>query len=187
MNKNLELRNRKERSLKLSRLKELLRYDPESGEFTRLEDRGGARAGSVAGCLNSGNGYVYIAICGVNFLAHRLAFYYVEGYFPEHEIDHENGVRDDNRWKNLSHKTRSCNLRNSGMQVNNTSGIKGVCWEKARKKWLAQIRNGKKVINLGHYASKLEAAKARHTAELKYGYNSCRKQSSALDFININT
>ena len=70
------------------------RYDPETGLFFRF---GSAR---VLGSLNS-DGYVKIKMRGQTVLAHRLAWFYVHGVWPEFVIDHRNEVRHDNRIRNL--------------------------------------------------------------------------------------
>ena len=78
------------------RLKELLHYDPETGYFTwKISPNNAVKVGSVAG--TSMNNYIRIIIDHKAYLAHRLAFLYMEGYFPEHEVDHINRIRDDNR------------------------------------------------------------------------------------------
>jgi hypothetical protein len=94
------------------RLKELLHYDPETGIFTNLTQRGGhAKKGAVAGTKNS-IGYVCIRIDYDQYRAHRLAWLYVYGEFPEKFIDHMNEIRDDNRIINLRLATHQENLHN---------------------------------------------------------------------------
>ena len=88
-----------------ARLKKLLSYNTDTGEFRwRVTRRGAARAGSVAGCVRH-DGYVRIAIDGKRYLAHRLAWLYVHGELVP-ELDHANGVRSDNRLDNLRPATR---------------------------------------------------------------------------------
>lgn len=142
------------------RLKELLYYDPETGIFTRLVGRSGprARAGDVAGCDN-GKGYIRIYVDGKPYKAHRLAWFYMHGEWPE-EIDHRNGERADNRLSNLRPVTRQQNNLNQSIYRSNTSGLKGVSFYKATGKWKAQIQvNGRK-IGLGYYQTKEQAHQA---------------------------
>lgn len=82
------------------------------------------------------------------------------GEWPPDEIDHINGVRDDNRWVNLRIATRGQNLCNARRRSDNTSGYKGVCWDANKGKWLASITINRKNKFLGHY----ETPEAGHEA-----------------------
>ncbi len=86
--------------LSIQRLKELFHYDAETGIFTRLKTAGGMVTGSIAGSLNP-MGYLRVSIDHERYLCHRLAWLYSYGSWPEHEIDHINGIRTDNRLCNL--------------------------------------------------------------------------------------
>lgn len=136
------------------RVRELLRYDPESGVFTRrirTSTNGTSNVGDIAGGFK-GNGYVVIKIDGKQQQAHRLAWVYMTGEWPENDIDHINGVKTDNRWANLRAATRSENIINAGKPITNTSGFKGVSWHKGRgKKWKAQIQFKGKSFTLGYF------------------------------------
>lgn len=119
------------------RLKHLVRYNPETGVFTALKSRGvNVKCGDVLGTLNKG--YLRFAIDGKNYPAHRLAFLYVYGVSPK-EIDHINGIKNDNRIINLRKCTRSQNTGNTGLRSTNTSGERGVYWDKSREKWYVQV------------------------------------------------
>lgn len=122
-----------------SRLKELLHYDPNTGTFVWRSARQGVRVGGVAGCIN-GNGYQLICVDYRLYMSHRLAWLYVYGAWPEHEIDHINGIRDDNRIANLREATRAENAQNRAKQSNNTSGLIGVHWDSTKRKWISQIK-----------------------------------------------
>jgi hypothetical protein len=143
-----------------ARLKELLHYEPETGEFfwrTRSGTRGPDLAGRRAGCITS-NGYWYICIDGKIYSGHRLAWLYVHGYFPK-ELDHINRIRSDCRIVNLREATRSQTRMNSGVRQNNPSGFKGVLWLKECK-YRAQIGFRGKIVNPGQYKTAREAARA---------------------------
>jgi hypothetical protein len=86
------------------------------------------------------------------------------------DVDHINGNRLDNRRENLRFCNQSQNLANSKLQVNNTSGYKGVCWNKRIKKWHSQVGSRKNRKNLGEFNTAEEAAKAHDEAAKKlYG------------------
>lgn len=132
-------------------LKEILHYDPETGIFTWLAVMGRARPGHRAGHVNNVLGYVLIKIRTRRYLAHRLAWLYIHGYLPPDDTDHINGIRGDNRISNLRPATRSENTINQGIRCNNTSGYKGVYWDKQREKWHARCRADGKTYYLGRF------------------------------------
>lgn len=79
---------------------------------------------------------------------------------PSGFVDHKNQIRDDNRWSNLRHATPAQNVANSRIRSHNSSGYRGVSWEKSRGKWKAYGRVGGVLKNLGRYNDVLEAAAA---------------------------
>lgn len=161
------------------RLKKLLHYEPSTGVFTWIvAPANQINVGDRAGCLN-GHGYRHICIDRKHYKASRLAWLYIEGYSPEFDVDHQNRIRDDDRWCNLRHVSRQCNTRNCGMRKNNSSGVTGVSWYKRASKWRAQIRVNRKSLHLGSFESKTEAVEARWNAEKKYGFPNCNSSSSA--------
>lgn len=166
------------RMITQKRLKELLHYDPKTGIFTRRISRGPAKAGDQAGWINS-RGYRCIEIDWKSYNASRLAWLYMEGYFPEHDIDHINRVRDDDRWCNLRHVSRQCNVRNCGNPCDNTSGVKGVYWFRRDKKWQARIAVNNKEHHLGLYNDFDNAVCARLAAEQCLGWQGCDSSSPA--------
>lgn len=144
-------------SLTASRLREVLRYDPETGVFHRLTDGGGVKAGSVAGCVQR-VGYVVIRIDDVLYYAHRLAWLYVTGSWPEDIVDHMDGNRANNRIKNLREASPKVNAQNvRRAQKNNKSGLLGVSWSKADKCWKAQIYSNGKGKCIGYFRTASEA------------------------------
>lgn len=168
-----------------SRLKELLYYDPETGIFTWLISRGwSAKAGQVAGGICKISGYRHICIDGRSYPASRLAWFYMEGYWPENLVDHHDRIRHNDKWCNLRHVTPVCNAINCGIVKNNKSGITGVCWNKAMKKWESQIQVLGKKIHLGHFKSKFDAAHVRWNAEVEHGFPNCNTTSSAYLYLN---
>ena len=84
------------------------------------------------------------------------------------KVDHINGNGLDNRKSNLRLATTSQNNCNCGIQSNNTSGFKGVCWKKQTKKWMAKIVKNGKQINLGYFSDINLAKEAYNKAARKY-------------------
>jgi hypothetical protein len=150
-------------ALTSERLRELLFYNPETGVFTWRVDRQRSRAGTTAGSVMN-TGYVRIVIDQQKFFAHRLAFLYMEGSFPEVQVDHIDHDRKNNQWTNLRKATRTENLRNRTIQANNTSGIKGVSRRSKSTKWTAQIVAKGRTINLGTFETIEEATKVYRKA-----------------------
>ena len=157
--------------LTADRLRELFRYDPETGTFTRLVARSSnAKAGAIIRGCKTPFGYLVININNKTWMAHRLAWLYVYGEFPPKgmDIDHINHERSDNRLVNLRLATRSQNHANKVKDARNTSGITGVSWYKAYQCWNAQLHVNRKRINLGYFDTLEDAAAARSAAEIKY-------------------
>jgi len=83
-------------------------------------------------------------------------------------IDHINMCGCDNRKENLRLATSSANGMNAGLRLDNTSGVKGVNWHKAGRKWQARICINQKETFLGLFTDMDDAIKAREQAEIKY-------------------
>lgn len=145
----------------IDRIRELLDYDPETGKFFWRTSKGHVAAGSVAGTKSS-NGYLKIGIDGRQYYSHRLAWVYVHGVWPEHEIDHINGIRADNRIENLREASRQENMQNghSALKSGHSSGLRGVTWDKARGMWKAAVSHGNRHVFAGRFASCEDAHEA---------------------------
>lgn len=163
-------------------LRNCIDYNKKSGVFTWKRNKGGAIKGSVAG-FSDKNGYIVINIFNKRYFAHRLAWYYVHGYFPEHQIDHRDRDKSNNKFTNLRHVTQSCNIINRAVRPNNKSGITGVYYDKNRDMWVATIKKDNKGRYLGGFKEKVDAAKARWNAEKELKFISCNKNSSAYKYI----
>lgn len=150
--------------LSAEELKLLLGYDEHTGVFTWLAPRKGVRrkrAGSVMS-----HGYVAIRINGVDYTAHRLAWLYVHGRWPNGCIDHVNGNRADNRIGNLRDVSQSVNMHNVyAPKSNNKSGYRGVSWHAQRGKYTARIKAGGVYRSLGLFATPEDASAAYQAAK----------------------
>jgi hypothetical protein len=146
----------------IERVREILSYDPGTGEFRwRMDRRGGVKDGSSAGTVNK-QGYRIIRIDMGFYKAHRLAWFYVYGEWPNGFIDHINFDASDNRIVNLREASMAENQRNRGRQKNNTTGYKGVRFDKRwRGRWYARIVVNDNEIHLGSFAT-AEAARAAY-------------------------
>ena len=160
----------KARQLTAERLKEVLRYDPETGVFTWRKSRPGCVAGRVAGTTVGTTGYRQIEIDYKLFRASRLAWLYQTGSFPKKGmlIDHANGKRDDDRWCNLRLATYQQNARNRRPCRRNKSGKVGVSLSTKKGCWDATITINDRTRVLGRYECKEEAIAARCKAERHY-------------------
>lgn len=139
------------------RLKEVLRYEPETGVFVwAVTNSRRASAGSIAGCTatqNRGKRYRVLRVDGKLLRAARLAHLYMTGEWPVDEIDHINGDGLDDRWCNLRQATRAQNNANTGIPAHNTSGFKGVSFDKKSGLYEAYISVDNKKQALGRHAT----------------------------------
>jgi len=149
------------------RLREVLAYDLTTGVFTWRRGIHQVKAGQKAGAKNF-DGYLIITVNRRGYRAHRLAWLYVYGEWPRSELDHINGVRDDNRIANLREATRAENNRNRKKQRNGCCALKGIYLVKGR--FRAQIRVRGKTTHIGYYATEKEAHAAyKAAAEKEFG------------------
>jgi hypothetical protein len=106
-------------------LKSLVFYDPSTGNFYSFGGSGRAPAGQVIGTHREE--YVRIKLNGISYRAHRLAWLYMTGRWPKEHIDHINGKKHDNRWRNLRECSRDTNLLlHRKPRKDNKLGILGV-------------------------------------------------------------
>lgn len=163
-------------------LREIIDYDPDTGLFCWRDTfvagmncarrRPRPKPGDVIrGSCNKTLGYLYIALNGRVYLAHRLAWLHVHGHWPRKgsHIDHIDHDGFNNRIANLREATRSENFRNH-RRAPGVSGFVGVTWHAANKRWRATIWNNGKRIECGLFKTQEEAARARDVAAtLEYG------------------
>lgn len=167
-------------------LREFLRYEPETGKlfwrergiehFRETEGRAASNICSVWNSRYAGreafkannSGYKHGRVFNIPIVAHRAIWAIMTGEWPAAEIDHINGIRNDNRWCNLRSATRCQNSYNKALSSRNSSGIKGVHWHTRDKRWNARIRADGKEIHLGSFMTPADAQSAydKASAEL---------------------
>lgn len=145
-------------------IRDAITYNPITGEIRWAMSRPGrAVAGRIAGRKHR-DGYWRVNVLGKEYLAHRLAWLLAFGSWPVNQIDHINGIRDDNRLSNLREASAGDNAKNSGLYSSNRSGARGVCRRKGR--WVAQIQVNGQRLHLGSFPT-IEAASATYKARAK--------------------
>jgi len=150
-------------ALEAETLKQMLWYDPETGIFRwRVSSSRNVKPWDVAG-MKGGEGYWHIRINGKAHRAHRLAWLYMTGRWPDRLIDHINGVRNDNRFQNIRQADDFLNSQNQRVACSNSkTGLLGVFHDKKRanKPFYSTIGANKKKIWLGRF----ETAEQAHQA-----------------------
>jgi len=146
-----------------------LSYNPRTGLFTwKVRKSIRVKAGVVAGNLDKNTGYNYIGYNGKNYRAGRLAFFFMVGRWPGPTIDHDNRIRNDDRWCNLSEATYQEQQSNTKRRCNNKSGVTGVSYDNIRNKWRACIYTSGKQKLIGRFDDFEEAVTARRKMEERY-------------------
>jgi hypothetical protein len=138
------------------RVNELLEYNPFNGKISWKIPCSNQKAGDAAGYLDED--YLRISIDGKTYYAHRLAHLLMTGHWPEQNPEHKNQQGADNRWKNIKDLApQHDNVGNTRLNSRNTSGLRGVTWDKRDKKWKVRILVYGKNIHLGRFDDKEEA------------------------------
>lgn len=154
-------------TLTQSRLKEVLHYDPDTGQFIWTLDRGPARSGAPAGTIK--DGYLVIRVDRVEYRAHRLAWLYLYGQTPKLGLDHKDGVRSNNKISNLREALQGENNQNQQRaNKRSKSGLLGAFYLKHNGKWKSAIQVDRKRRCLGVFDSAEEAHQAYLVAKVKY-------------------
>jgi hypothetical protein len=123
-------------------------------------------AGKLAGSIDPSHGYIKVNIYGRRYYAHRLAWAYVNGHWPDGIIDHINLDVADNRIDNLRIVDPAQSSMNTPMRRTNKLGVKGVIltpWG-----YHPQLQVRKKTIYLGYYKTLDEAKSAYDAASKKH-------------------
>lgn len=155
-------------AISVERLKELLHYDPETGVFTWLACRhkrfNGARAGG-----SDGGGYISIYLVDRSYKAHRLAWLYMHGEWPEGPLDHINGDGTDNRIANLRRADQWQNVHNRRKRASTQDLPIGVSKPRKSLGYVAMIQppGTTKKVYLGSFDTKEAAGEAYRAASVQ--------------------
>lgn len=155
--------------LTLEILKENLHYNPDTGVFIWIKRGRNRQFMKEAGTLDYRR-YRQININYTIYKTHRLAWFYITGEWPKDQIDHINLNKEDNRWCNLRESSNRENQINQTIDKTNTSGFKGVSFDKSRGLWVAYVARGnRRTKYIGRYDCKAAAYFARIVAaEIDY-------------------
>lgn len=146
------------------------KYD--NGVLINTKRRNGSKYMQPAGRKNKSSGYIEVMVNYKRYQAHRTVWEMHHGKIPEGmEIDHMNGIRDDNRIDNLRLVTSRTNDTNRAKSKANTSGVVGVCWDKRKGLWLVRIYDNKKPVFVGYFREWFDAVCARKSSERTYDYH----------------
>lgn len=130
-----------------------------------------AMKGSRAGYVRGQDGYRSVQFKGAAYKEHRIIWELHNGTIPAGmQIDHINGIRDDNRIENLRLVNQTVNNLNAVKSKNNRSGVTGVSWYARGSKWRVDYRSRR----VGVFQSFVEACEARIIAEVADGLSTAR-------------
>lgn len=164
-------------------LRQLLRYEPETGKLFWLErgpeffpngtacKRWNSRLAGMEAFGHLIGGYPSGSIFNNSYLAHRVIWALQTGEWPKGDVDHINGHRSDNRWVNLRNVPHQENQMNYPKPKSNTSGVMGVYWSNGCGKWRAAIRVGGKKVALGSFLKFEDAVAAQMNARKLHAYH----------------
>ena len=161
-----------------------------SGLVWKVNRRGPARAGSVAGhlqqasCSQKRKDWT-VGVDGVLYYASRVIYYMTTGEDPgKAQVDHI-----DQNWLNNNLWNLRLDIDGNVQKVNipkrrdNTSGVVGVCWDKLTGKWKAQVQENGKRKYLGHYNCKVEAARVVNDKWIEMGWDKKGRELNDLESI----
>lgn len=151
------------------RLSQLFSYDKDTGVLVRkITVAHNAKAGSVAGCLNS-DGYLHLRVDITLYKAHQVIWALVYGSWPEGVIDHINRIKTDNRIENLRDTTVQVNNINKGVRKDSKTGHPNVTWrDRDRLFYVAVKRNGRQNY-VGSFKDLSSAVRASETFKSEIG------------------
>lgn len=149
-------------------VREIFDYDYENGWLIKKTFRNGCPYNKPVGHKPICNGYGTVRIGDKKYYTHRVIWLWHKGTWPEHEIDHIDQNKINNRIENLRDVSASDNQHNVSIRKDNSSGYPGVYWDKQNEKYHARICVKNKEIFLGLYETKEDAFLAYQLAKIKY-------------------
>lgn len=158
----------------ISRVRELLSCDPQTGVVTRRIGRGGRLAGDIVGCIRP-DGYLTVMVCKRPVLVHRVVWCLVHGEWPNGVIDHINGNRADNRIANLRVTTQRGNMLNQTKSRRNTLNVAGVDLLSSGSFRARLKTRGRTSAHLGTFATLAEASDAYQAAKAAQIREECKR------------
>lgn len=147
-------------------LLERVSYDPETGIFTNR------KTGRVLGTRHQSRSranapvYLRIRIGNTRVLAHVLAYFYMTGKWAPEQVDHRDNDGLNNRWENLRACTNAENQSNRPATICNTTGVKGVAWNRRDKCYYVTIQHQGRRFHLGCFKT-IEEARAAYEAKAR--------------------
>lgn len=148
------------------RMPDMFEPTPKQTALHRCKNWNVRFAGKMAGCPD-GQGYLRVAIFNKFYRVQRIAWAIMTGEWPPFDVDHENGIRVDNRWKNIRKATRRQNCQNLSQKPRHGSPYVGVTWKSRIGKWAARITNDYKEIYLGVFDTPEAAHEAYKAAKAR--------------------
>ena len=175
----------KDRMLTYDYVRKAYSYDPEEGVLRRKVHLNKFPAGSMVGG-ESRSGHLRTQIFGKPYLVHRLIWFYMEGYFPEHCIDHIDRNPKNNKWKNLREVTHQCNMKNRAPTPLSKTGVPGVVFIKKTGEYLAILKSKGHKSFSGKFNNFTDAVCFRLVIEQCLGWNKCQSDSPAFNYVKEN-
>lgn len=141
-------------------LRHRLLYNPDTGIFSWRDVPENKFPGKITGTICC-YGYQVIQIDNVQYRGARLAWLYMTGEWPAEHIDHRDGNEGNDAWSNLRAATRSQNMCNSKLRADNSSGARGVSWNKRKQKWHVRVNVNGRLHHCGYFDDFEEAKLVR--------------------------